>query len=265
MEGFVVGDALGGGGEEGVGELSFFELELVDAVFDGGGAEEFVDEDGFVLADAVGAVGGLVFSSWVPPGVVVDDGVGASEVEAGASGFEGDEEDGDVGGLEVFDEFAAVFGGAGEFEVGDVEAVELLFDEGEHGGELGEEEDAAFFLEEGVEKVEEVGEFGRVGEAEGVAVEGDFVVVEETRVAADLAEFEEGVEDGDFRLGDAASGDGVADAFVHGGADGFVEVFLVGGQLDGVNEGGFGWKVFGDFVFGAAEDEGGETRLESGA
>lgn len=77
-----------------------------------------------------------------------------------------------------------------------------------------------------------------------------------------MAELEEGVEDGDLGLGDSAFGDGVADAFVHGDADGFVEVFLLGGQFDGVNEEGFGRKVLGYFVLRAAEDEGGEAGAE---
>lgn len=38
--------------------------------------------------------------------------------------------------------------------------MELLLDELEHGGELGEEEDAAIFGEEGFEEFEEVSEFG---------------------------------------------------------------------------------------------------------
>ena len=41
------------------GEFGFFLLHLVDALLDGVLAEEFMDEDRFVLADAVGAVGGL--------------------------------------------------------------------------------------------------------------------------------------------------------------------------------------------------------------
>jgi hypothetical protein len=89
-------------------------LELVDAVLDGAGADEFVDEDGFVLADAVSAVGRLVFGGGIPPWVEVDDAVGGGEVEAGAAGFEGDEEDGDGFVLETLDEFSALFGGASE-------------------------------------------------------------------------------------------------------------------------------------------------------
>ena len=81
-----------GVGEDAGGELAFLVLEFVDALFDGVLAEEFVDEDGLVLADAVGAVGGLGLGGGVPPGVVVDDGVGGGEVEPGAAGLEGDEE-----------------------------------------------------------------------------------------------------------------------------------------------------------------------------
>ena len=75
--------------------------------------------------------------------------------------------------------------------------------------------------------------------------------VDEVGVAADLAKLEEGVENGDLGLRDSTFGDGVAHSFVHGDADGFVEVFLCGGESDGVDEDGFGWEVFGNFVFGA--------------
>ena len=149
-EGFGVGDALRGGGEDGVGEEGFLLLQAVDAVFDGVCAEEFVDEDGFGLADAVGAVGGLGFGGRVPPGVVVDDGVSSSEVEAGAASFEGDEENGNVVFLELFDESSAVLRGSGEFEVGGLAGDELVFDELQHGGELGEEKDASLFGKEDV-------------------------------------------------------------------------------------------------------------------
>lgn len=50
-------------------------LEFEDTVLDGAAADEFVDENGLGLADAVGAIGRLVFGGRVPPGVVVYDGV----------------------------------------------------------------------------------------------------------------------------------------------------------------------------------------------
>ena len=76
-ESFLV-ELEGGGfvGEEGFDEVGFVALEVDDAVFDGALADELVDEDRFLLTDAVGAVGGLVFGGGVPPGVVVDDRIG---------------------------------------------------------------------------------------------------------------------------------------------------------------------------------------------
>ncbi len=68
----------------------------------------------------------------------------------------------------------------------------------EHGGEGGEEEDAAVFPDEGGEEVlREVIEFGGIGDFGGG---GDG---EELGVAADLAEFEEGIEDDDVGFGEA--------------------------------------------------------------
>jgi hypothetical protein len=52
-----------------------------------------LNEHGLGLAEAVGAVGGLVFDGGVPPRVVVDHRVGGGEVEADAAGLEADEED----------------------------------------------------------------------------------------------------------------------------------------------------------------------------
>ena len=63
-------------GEQRLDEGGLVFLEVEDAVLDGAAADEFVDEDRLGLADAVGAVGGLVFGGGVPPRVVVDDGVG---------------------------------------------------------------------------------------------------------------------------------------------------------------------------------------------
>ncbi len=40
---------------------------------------------GLLLADAVGAVGGLILRSHVPPRVVVDDDIGRGQVQAGAA------------------------------------------------------------------------------------------------------------------------------------------------------------------------------------
>lgn len=83
-------------------------------------------------------------------------------------------------------------------------------------------------------------------------------------MAADLAEFEEGVEDDDLAAFEALFCDGGLDLFIDGGADGFVEVGLGFIEVDVVGEFGFRWEVFGDGVFGAAEEEGFEAGAEAG-
>ena len=71
--GFGQLELLGFAGEDAFGEAGFLGLQLLDAFLDAAGADELVDEYGFVLADAVGAVGGLVLDRRVPPGVQVED------------------------------------------------------------------------------------------------------------------------------------------------------------------------------------------------
>lgn len=56
-------------GDDGVGEGLFFLFELEDLFFDGVFGDEADDVDAFFLADAVRAVGGLVFHALVPPWV----------------------------------------------------------------------------------------------------------------------------------------------------------------------------------------------------
>ncbi len=89
---------MGGGGVAGFEDLgeegAFGGLQGEDFFFHGAGADEFVAGDDAVLADAVGAVGGLGFDGGIPPRVKVDDGIGGGKVEAGAAGFERKEEDG---------------------------------------------------------------------------------------------------------------------------------------------------------------------------
>ena len=85
-------------------------MELLDSFFHGIGADQFVHEDGFGLADAVSAVGGLGFGGGVPPGIIVDDGVRRGEIETGAAGFEGNEEEGDLAILELLHQGAAILG-----------------------------------------------------------------------------------------------------------------------------------------------------------
>jgi hypothetical protein len=97
----------------------------------------------------------------------MDDGVGAGEIEAGAAGFQGDEENGDVGrGLETVDLGLA---GAGreravEVTVGDFLRDEFLAEEREERGELGEDEEAVVVVDGLGEEFAERVEFRGVGE-----------------------------------------------------------------------------------------------------
>ena len=85
-----------------------------------------------------------------------------------------------------------------------------------------EEEDTSSFGEEGFQELEEVVELGRMLHLFCFG-RGEF---EQGGVAADLTEFQEGIENGELGLFEAAGGDGFADLLVHGGADGFVKVAL---------------------------------------
>ena len=66
--------------------------QLVELLLERAGADELVHLHVARLADAEGAVGGLVLHGRVPPAVEVEDVVGARQVEAGAAGLDGEDE-----------------------------------------------------------------------------------------------------------------------------------------------------------------------------
>lgn len=117
LDEFIAGEGFDGVG--GVFTDDFFHAarflfdEGVDAVFDGIFGDEFEDLDAARLADAVDAVGGLVFFGGVPPAVVVDDDGSFGEVDTEAAGLEGGGED-FAGGIfsEAGDRLFSVGGGA---------------------------------------------------------------------------------------------------------------------------------------------------------
>src|SRR5436309_4774934 len=69
-----------------VEELAFAFEDVGDAAFDGAGGDEASDDDGFLLADAVGAVDGLILDSRVPPAIEEEDVVGGLQIQADAAG-----------------------------------------------------------------------------------------------------------------------------------------------------------------------------------
>jgi hypothetical protein len=94
--------------------------------------EELVDEDGFVLADAVGALGRLILDRRVPPGIVVDDRVGGSQIETGAAGFEANQEERHLAPLKARDRAGAVGRIAAQLDELDPGLAERRFDQVEH-------------------------------------------------------------------------------------------------------------------------------------
>src|SRR5690625_2287371 len=116
----------------------------------------------FVLPNAVSAVGGLLFSSDVPPRIILDHGVGGGEGESGAAGFEADQENRCFTGLKALDEFAAVFRRAGEFEEGIAFLFQFARDEVEHLDKLRKDQNRAAFFNEIVEHLHQKEEFGGI-------------------------------------------------------------------------------------------------------
>ena len=80
-------------GDGHVGEGFFLLDDLIDLFFEGVLGNETVNEDVVLLADAVGAVCRLRLYGGIPPEVVVDDVGGGGKVEAGAGGFQGEDEE----------------------------------------------------------------------------------------------------------------------------------------------------------------------------
>src|SRR5690606_20362140 len=177
------------------------------------------------LADAVGAVGGLVLDGGVPPAVVVDDVVGAGQVEAGAGGFERQQEHRRPPVLEAADHLlAAGHGGAAVQELGVHAAlVQVPGDQAGHGHVLGEDQHGAVLGEDGGDELVQQLQLAGAARQPGrglVQVLGG--------VVADLLEPGEQFDD------EAAPGHalGVLDAAHHLAHDRLVQGGLFGGEGD---------------------------------
>ena len=78
------------------GELLLRLDQLVDLLLHGAAADELVHQHVLGLADAEGAVGGLVLHRRIPPAIEMDDMRGGGEVEPGAAGLEREHEERDA-------------------------------------------------------------------------------------------------------------------------------------------------------------------------
>ncbi len=79
--------------EQAIGD-GFLALDHgIDALLDGSAANELVDQNIPLLADAKGAVGGLILDGRVPPTVEMDHVAGRGEVQSAATGLQGNHEE----------------------------------------------------------------------------------------------------------------------------------------------------------------------------
>ena len=251
--------------EQALDEVAFAGLEVEDLFLDRSAGDEFVAGDDIPLADPVGAVGGLGFHGWIPPGIEMDNRVRPGEVEADAARLEADEENGDGRvALEMVDDLGAVARGAVEVAEGDVPGGEIVADEREHLGELTEDQDAVAavedFLEELVEEFDFAGGHGRGGVGVVGLGRGGFEV-KQSRITADLAEPQEGGEHEHAVFGGrlVARARGVKEFAAAGFEDLLVDGALVLGEFAGADLLDFGGEIGGDVAFQATEQE----RLEA--
>ena len=167
--------------------------DLLDPLVDGAGAHQAVADHGLGLADAPGAVAGLVLDRRVPPAVVEHHVAGGGEVEAGAARLQRQHERSRaVGPLEVLDHavthatrqpaVVARDGRAGALG-------EVLGELHAPLGEVGEHQHALARREDRVDDLLEAGQLART------AGEGQVVVLVRGGVVADLLERGDGGED----------------------------------------------------------------------
>ncbi|MNG25320.1 hypothetical protein D3C84_1101560 [compost metagenome] len=73
----------------------------------------------------------------------MDNRVGGGEIETGAAGLEADKEQRNLAVLEALHRCAPVAGGASDLHMIDVALMQFFLDQGEHAGELGEQQHLA--------------------------------------------------------------------------------------------------------------------------
>ena len=205
---------------DGGGEGGFFFLEGANFFLHSIARDQAVGDDLVFLADPVRAVDRLRFHRGVPPRVEEHDIARGGEIEAGTGGFQREQENGNRGiGLKLVHEVLAVFRLARKHEMRDPAGGELHSDKLEHRDELRENQNLVPLGDERFEGVEQrfelgarrregVGDFGgggcRVGGVllclqfrRGFTARGfrERTDADEARVAADLAEAEQGLQD----------------------------------------------------------------------
>ncbi len=209
-----------------------------------------MNEDGLRLANAVRAIRRLRLRGRVPPGLVVNHGVGACQGEARAARLQADEEDVHLTALERVDGRLPISRGAGQQRVPSPALQELLGDHREHAGELREDENAPALGELRLEHRQERVELGRVAHVPR-AIDRD-----ELRMAAHLPQLHERVQDRHRRGTEALLADDAPHLRVRGHADALVELALRAEQLDVPDEEGLRRELLQHLLLRAPEHEG---------
>ncbi|OPZ69380.1 MAG: hypothetical protein BWY83_01991 [bacterium ADurb.Bin478] len=212
-----------------------------------------MDEHRLVLADPVGAVGGLVLHGRIPPGIVVDDHVGAGQVQAGAAGLEADEKERDVGiAIELLHDLEPFLGGPVEIAVAQAAPLQFSPQNAQHGDELAEDQHAVAGIHGFVEQFEEQIHLG------GGLLGFEALEFEQVEVAADLAQAQKGVEDFESGALKALGGDQVGNPAAEILEQGGIDLLLVRAEGAGGDALDLGGQFPGHILLQATQQEGAE-------
>ena len=221
----------------------------MDALLDGILTKQFVHKDRLVLADAIGAIGRLRLGRGIPPRIVMDHRVGRCEVEPRAAGFERDEKQRNFSALEILDQFPPILRRAGELEIGNIFAKQVCLDQCQHASELREYQNSPTFLDQHRQQLGEKIELRRFVNRVGKLIR------QKPRIAANLAQLEQGIEKDDLEVAAATRGDRFTHTLVHRRAHGFVKVLLCGVQFNEMHQFGLGRQLLRDLILRAAQNE----------
>ncbi len=165
-----------------------------------------------------------------------------------------------IGSLPLWKSFhgrASIAGLAGQQAIGDMALLQFCLDQRQHRGELREQQDAPTLGEQFLKHVHQAVEL-----AGGAAAGWQGGAIDQAQVAADLAQFEQRLENDDLAAGHALAGDFVADLLVHGQAHGLVDVTLRLVELDPVDDFGLGRQFGGHLFLGPAQQEGFDATVQ---
>ncbi|MNY31345.1 hypothetical protein D3C86_1655070 [compost metagenome] len=104
-------------------------MQVLNLFFHRAARNHFINEHRLLLADAIRAVGRLVFRRRVPPRVVMNHRVRFGQVQANATGLQADQKYLTLAALEFLHRCAAVAGLAGQQGVGHAAFVQFVFDQ----------------------------------------------------------------------------------------------------------------------------------------